>query len=81
MFANTFKYSFCSIGPALCLGRAVGYYVQCRHDGAGVESVHTTAVRKRPGAYCGTYVFVFLGSVIICQLYALTFSDQAKGTV
>jgi len=31
MFDNTFNYSFCSIGPSLFVGRAMGY-VLCRQD-------------------------------------------------
>jgi hypothetical protein len=34
-----------------------------------------------PGPDNIAYVFVFLGSVIICQVYKLTLSDQAQVTL
>jgi hypothetical protein len=34
-----------------------------------------------PGPEFVAYVFVFLGSIIICRLYKLTLSDQAQVTL
>ena len=34
-----------------------------------------------PGPKYVAYVFVFLGSIIICQLYKLTLSNQAQVTL
>jgi hypothetical protein len=36
---------------------------------------------KLLGPDCVTYVFVFLGSTIICRLYKLTLSNQAQVTL
>ena len=34
-------------------------------------------VRHEQHKVCVVYVYVFLGSIIICQLYKLNFSDRA----
>jgi hypothetical protein len=55
-------------------------FIQCRRHEE--KSVQITGARRsgRGPAYV-SYVFVFSGSIIVCRLYKLTLSDQAKVTL
>jgi hypothetical protein len=49
---------------------------------AGGKSVQITGARRSGrGPDCVAYVFVFLGSIVICRLFKLTLSHQAQGTL
>jgi hypothetical protein len=48
---------------------------------SAAETERGRARYKLPGPNCVAYVFVFLGSVVICRLYRLTPSDEAQVTL
>jgi hypothetical protein len=50
--------------------------MQCQRQGSEGGSRY-----KLPGPDCVVYVFISLGSIIICRLYKLTLSDRAQVTL
>ena len=45
--------------------------------GGGIKLPEPGVPERGPEPNCVAYVFVFLGSIIICRLYASNLSDQA----
>jgi hypothetical protein len=57
-------------------------FYQCRRDGGSrYKLLGPGGPEGGPGLDYVTYIFVFLGNIIICRLYKLTFSDQAQVTL
>jgi hypothetical protein len=62
-----------------CASRIAGSEKQCRRDGEKpVQITGTRQSRRVPEARLYCIYFFFLGSIIICRLYALTLSDQSQ---